>query len=1169
MEKGVFGFIWRFSKRQQITLLVMTAVSYPFYYYSLDLPKTIVNEAIGGENFPATVLGAEFGQIEFLMVLSFTFLGLVIINGALKYIINVYRGVVGERMLRRLRYQLVNHVLRFPLPQFRSVSEGEVVAMVTTETEPLGGFVGEALSLPAFQGGMLITALIFMFVQDPILGIAAIALYPVQGWLIPKLQKRVNQLAKARVQTVRKLSERISETVAGAGEIHAHDTAQFELADFSQQLGTIFGIRMKIYKLKFLIKFINNFLAQVTPFFFFSIGGYLVIEGELSIGALVAILAAYKDLGPPWKELLNFYQRMEDARIKYDQLVDRFTPPGLMAEDMLAPLADSPPEVEGPIVASNVGLKADDGDSIIESANFQFNPDQHVSFVGGSGGGKNEVAQLLARQIVATSGTIKVNNQDIATLPESFIGRRFGYVDQDAYIRSGTVRDNLFYGLKHYPVNENADPESRKAHEQRVSEAESSGNSIFDINAGWIADLSGSAEDEERLLKRAREALSAVGLELDILTIGLRSTIDPEQHPNLAEGILRARKEIATRLNDEEFKGLVEIWRRDAYNRNGSVAENILFGTPVGDTFALDALGANAIILQALDETGLRERFVEMGRDVAALMVELFKDLPPGHEFFERYSFIESDDLPEFQSMLTTAGNSGLEALSDDQRRRLLELPFRLIPSKHRLGLITPEVEEQLLKLRDTFHRIIPEEHATAVSFFEADSYNPASSILDNMLLGKIDSSRSDASERIMELAVSVLDHLDLRLPVLDAGLSSEVGIAGRRLSTLQRQKLAIARNLVKEPSVLVVNEATSSFDGPSQSRAMDAIASAMQDKALVWIGDEDVPQNGFDVVYRVDGGRVREATAQSDDEGEKQTTDETAAASDVGADTELLSRIPFFAGLDRSRLKLLAFTSERQTLEPREVLFLQGDPGDMACVIVEGSCDVIAETSERRIKVAEIGRGGLIGELALLCEAPRTATVQAEGRTTVLKITKDVFMQLIKENPAVGANLSRILASKLEQMMRGMSAQYELYDPVTGLPNRNLFIDYMKTAAVTQERLGDQSTLLIFDMSGLVSELEAAGLDAQQAVTRVISNRVKPVVRSSDTLGSLGTLRLGVIARESGQVPSTQEIIRRITEVLSAPIEHDEATYMADKHLTVEEAEIERGNLQTLMGMV
>jgi putative ABC transport system ATP-binding protein len=271
-----------------------------------------------------TIFGYDLDQLDYLMVLCGIFLVLVLINGGFKYFINVYKGVVAERMLRRLRYMLFSQTLRFPLPHFRRVSQGELVQMINAEVEPLGGYVGEALATPAFQGGTLLTILTFMFMQDPVLGIAAVALYPVQIYLIPKLQRRVNELGKQRVRRRAASPSRSARAAQGVRDIRANDTTQYERAVFSRHLGHIFEIRFKIYKLKFLIKFINNFLAQLGPFFFFSIGGYLVIQGDLTLGALVAVIGAHKDLSAPWKELLAHYQLFMDVRIKYDQVVAQF-----------------------------------------------------------------------------------------------------------------------------------------------------------------------------------------------------------------------------------------------------------------------------------------------------------------------------------------------------------------------------------------------------------------------------------------------------------------------------------------------------------------------------------------------------------------------------------------------------------------------------------------------------------------------------------------------------------------------------------------------------------------------------------------------------------------------------------------------------------------------------
>jgi ABC-type multidrug transport system fused ATPase/permease subunit len=164
-----------------------------------------------------------------------------LINGWFKLHINVKKGQVGERMLRRLRYELYERVLRFPLSHFDRTASGAIIAMMTGELEPIGGFVGEAFALPISQGGILLTIFIFMFVQDPILGAAAVAFYPLLGYLIPKLQRIIRRLGRTRVQKIRLLSDRIGETIAARREIRANHGAPYQLADIANRLGEIYG----------------------------------------------------------------------------------------------------------------------------------------------------------------------------------------------------------------------------------------------------------------------------------------------------------------------------------------------------------------------------------------------------------------------------------------------------------------------------------------------------------------------------------------------------------------------------------------------------------------------------------------------------------------------------------------------------------------------------------------------------------------------------------------------------------------------------------------------------------------------------------------------------------------------------------------------------------------
>ncbi|MDG4601886.1 MAG: ABC transporter transmembrane domain-containing protein [Defluviicoccus sp.] len=856
MEATFFKYIIKHSWRQQAALLAITILSFPFLYYSLELPKLIINKAIGSSDFPRNILGYEFAQIEFLAALCLVFLLLVGVNGAFKYIINVYKGRLGERMLRRLRYQLFGNALRFPLHRFRRVSQGELVAMITSEVEPLGGFIGDAIALPAFQGGTLLTILVFMFIQDPVLGTAAIALYPVQMYVIPKLQRQVNALAKERVRTVRRLSERIGETVTVIEEIRVHDTAELHRAEFAALLSKIYEIRFKIYKKKFLIKFLNNFIAQLTPFFFFSIGGYLVIQGDLTFGALVAVLAAYKDLSSPWKELLDWYQIREDTRIKYDQLREQFEYPDMLPEEPLTPADGTSDPLAGRIEALNLSVEEEGGVKLLDGASFRFDLGERVGFAGGSSSGASTAARVLARLTAPSAGTVRIGENDLAQLSAAVIGRRMAYVGPNAALIQGTLRDNLLYGLKHRPLT----PVAPGTGYDPV-EAERTGNTTSHPAADWIDYEAAGAADTTALVQRAIEALKWVDLEEDTFDFGLKGTISTRDHAALAHLILEARKVLRHRLEEPRFKDLVEPFERDKLNRNMSVAENILFGRPVGDVFGLDRIGDNPYMRQILDQVGLTDDFRRMGYQVATIMVDLFEGLPPGHALFERFSFIDSTTLPELKALLPGVEAAGIEAAEPADVARLMALPFQLIPARHRLGigLLSEQMERHLLDARHAFAANLPAQYRSAIAFFQDDAFNTAATIQDNILFGKLVYGRQQSQREIGALIAEVIGALELRRPIIEVGLDFEVGISGGRLSASQRQRLALARALIKRPDILILDRATATLDHRSQATVQAALSGDPARCGVVWVVDDADSAGTLNRIIRFESGSVIE----------------------------------------------------------------------------------------------------------------------------------------------------------------------------------------------------------------------------------------------------------------------------------------------------------------------
>lgn len=864
MDRSLFGFILRHSKRQQMTLLAVIVLSYPINLLQYELPKQIIDRAIGadGPPFSARFFGIDFrvdtSQVGFLVTLCLAFLGVVVVSNALKYFINVYKGSLAETLLRRLRYQLYTHVLRFPLPHFKRVSQGELISMITGESEQVGAFTAGAIADPAFLGGQLGMALVFILLQDPFLGAAALVFYPVQIYVIPKLQKKVSQLAKARLREVRRLSDHLGESVGGIVDVHAHDAANYELARFTDRLGVIYRIRLELFKRKYVIKFLNNFIDKLAPFFFYLIGGILVLQGDITLGALVAVIGAHKEMAAPWKELLTWYQQREDAKAKYEQIVTQFDPPGLVDEDVLLRDPEPAGALEGSLAFRNVTLVDDDDVRRLSNVAFEVPLDAHVALVGEGNSGKDYAAQLAARLTSPTRGNVAVGQHDLARMPESVTGRRFAYVGANVFLQSTSVRENLLYGLKHRPIKDAAtdDPDARAA---EVKTAEAAGNTTFDFRADWVDLAAAGVADHEALTGKIVEVLKRVELADDVYQLGLRSMVDARKRPEIAASILEARRALREKLVETDAAGLVESFDRERYNTNATLAENLLFGNLADDKIDSANIGEHPHVLAVLKKVGLYEDLLGVGREVASTMVEIFADLPPGHEFFELYSFISSDELPDYQALLARSEAHALIDLEAEDQARLLALPMQLIPSQHRLGVLDDALQARLLEARKTFADDLPAGLTGAVEFFEPETYNSSASLQDNILFGKIAGGQAQAQSRVAALIAEVLDARGLRGAVMEAGLDFRVGVGGSRLSSAQRQKLAIARGLLKQPDLLILDEAGVVFDTQGQGQIVREVLAARESKGVLWALSNASLAQSFDQIVVLENGRLAE----------------------------------------------------------------------------------------------------------------------------------------------------------------------------------------------------------------------------------------------------------------------------------------------------------------------
>ncbi|NTI65610.1 ABC transporter ATP-binding protein [Agrobacterium rhizogenes] len=891
MEKSLARYIWSNTRLEQIWILTIVAASMIPYFLSFDLPKQIVNGPIQGKGFEhpgdtQTFMHIAFdlpliGHVEvfeglhltrfwMLIALSLVFLALVVLNGLFKLYINTYKGRLGERMLRRIRFELIDRVLRFPPAHFKRVKPAEIATMIKDEVEPMGGFTGDAFVQPALLGGQALTALIFIIMQNFWLGMIAAAIVAVQAIVIPRMRKRLLELGRQRQLTARELSGRVGEIVEGIGTIHANDTSNLERADIAARLGLIFSIRYDLYQWKFMVKFINNFLAQVTPFLFYSIGGFLALQGRLDIGQLVAVINAYKDLPGPLKELIDWDQSRQDVQVKYNQVVEQFSVDGLI--DPKIQLVSPAPagRITHPLVATNITVVDDSGARVLDHVSVEINPGETVAIVGESGAGGEYLAEALGRLVRPDTGRTTIDGRDLLELPESLTGRRIAYASSDTFFFHGTLRSNLLYGLKHAPLTAVAyDEKSANKLKWQMIEARRAGNPELDLNSDWVDYAAAGATGPNDIYAVIRPVLDVVAMSQDILDMALRSNVDAEAHEDLTSRIVELRQALRLRLKEENLEGLVVPFEFDAYNPQATVGENLLFGTLKRPQMTNRKLAAHPYFQQLFTQTGLNTDLYDMGLEIAENAVELFTDLPPDHPFFQQLTFMTPEDIPTYEALLQKLNGKGFSAASPDERAAIIRLSFSYIEPRHRFGLLTQTLMEKIVTTRIKFYEHIPADLAEVIERYDPERFTASATLMDNVLFGRIAHQQANAPERIHTIMYDVFERLGMQDSVLSIGLDFDVGSGGKRLTNVQRQKLNLGRALLKRADYIICNRPLPALDHRIQDQILRAILTELDrsaDKpALIWVLSNPNFAELFDRVLVFNHGSLVESGTTTD----------------------------------------------------------------------------------------------------------------------------------------------------------------------------------------------------------------------------------------------------------------------------------------------------------------
>jgi putative ABC transport system ATP-binding protein len=353
--------------------------------------------------------------------------------------------------------------------------------------------------------------------------------------------------------------------------------------------------------------------------------------------------------------------------------------------------------------------------------------------------------------------------------------------------------------------------------------------------------------------------LDTVQLLDDVFNLGLRATTSTDRQPELADRIVEVRKAFRSRLELDDLGDLVVPFESGGYNLEATVIENLLFGAASGPSLSDGALAENRYVQSLLTASGLEEPLYKMGIEIASNVVELFRDLPSNHPFFQQLILMTAEEIPNFQALLGKLQNRSMEEASREERAKFITLSFAYVEPRQRFDVLDQGLMTRIVDAREAFAENLPPELKGRIERYDLEQFNTAASIMDNVLLGRISHQYADAAEKIRAIVRSVINDLGLQRNLISIGLEFDAGVGGKRLTVGQRQKLNLARALLKRPDFLILNRSLSALDQQTQGRILvnilDGVKAASSRPTIICVLANPRHADLFDRVIIFDRG--------------------------------------------------------------------------------------------------------------------------------------------------------------------------------------------------------------------------------------------------------------------------------------------------------------------------
>lgn len=419
-------------------------------YYIVSL--VFLGIAIGGEvggnllirHYVDTVI-VEQTWVRPLALFAVAFLSVALIRGALSFGSGRMSAFAAESVIRRLRNSLYDHMQRLSFAYHDTIKTGELVQRSTSDVDTVRRFYAEQIRGLARIGFLFSINFAAILALEWRLALISIALVPVMAAASIYFFGRIYQAYEAYQEQDGNLSAVLQENLTGVRIVRAFARQEFESEKFEQEN------REKLRRgIRFLITHatywpVSEFLGGVQIVAGLVAGGIMAMNGQITIGTYVAYVGIAKGIIWPLQQLGRQIAQLSTTSVSYGRIC---TILNQGQEDLDVGVSQGHGTISGKVEFRNVSFGYDHGGTVLKDVSFVCNRGQHVALLGEPGSGKTTLVNLLPRFYDYTAGEVLIDGRPAKDYSRQFLRRNIGIVEQEPFLFSTTIRNNITYGVE-------------------------------------------------------------------------------------------------------------------------------------------------------------------------------------------------------------------------------------------------------------------------------------------------------------------------------------------------------------------------------------------------------------------------------------------------------------------------------------------------------------------------------------------------------------------------------------------------------------------------------------------------------------------------------------------------------------------------------------------------